>query len=151
MFDLGHRLSFTLSLSLSLSVKALALEEAHFHSGMVLLLFFSRSVVSNSLQPHGLQHTRLPCPSPSPGVGSNMSTESVMPSNHLILCHPLLLLPSVFPRMEWSYGQAYVTRNGCLWKTVSNDLRWGYCHMNGLEADSPLSQASEMTATLVVT
>ena len=26
-----------------------------------------------------------------------MSTESVMPSNHLILCHPLLLLPSVFP------------------------------------------------------
>ena len=27
---------------------------------------FSRSVVSNSLQPHGLQHTRLPCPSPTP-------------------------------------------------------------------------------------
>ena len=26
-----------------------------------------------------------------------MSIESVMPSNHLILCHPLLLLPSVFP------------------------------------------------------
>ena len=26
-----------------------------------------------------------------------MSTESVMPSNHLILCHPLLLLPSIFP------------------------------------------------------
>ena len=26
-----------------------------------------------------------------------MSTESMMPSNHLILCHPLLLLPSVFP------------------------------------------------------
>ena len=28
---------------------------------------FSRSVVSVSLQPHGLQHTRLPCPSPTPG------------------------------------------------------------------------------------
>ena len=28
-----------------------------------------------------------------------MSIESVMPSNHLILCHPLLLLPSVFPRL----------------------------------------------------
>ena len=27
-----------------------------------------------------------------------MSIESVMPSNHLILCHPLLLLPSIFPR-----------------------------------------------------
>ena len=29
-----------------------------------------------------------------------MSTESVMPSNHLILCHPLLLLPSIFPRIQ---------------------------------------------------
>ena len=29
-----------------------------------------------------------------------MSTESVMPSNHLILCHPLLLLPSIFPRIR---------------------------------------------------
>ena len=32
---------------------------------------FSLSVVSGSLQLHGLQHTRLPCPSPSPGVCSN--------------------------------------------------------------------------------
>ena len=32
---------------------------------------FSRSVMSNSLGPHGLQHTRLPCPSPSPGTCSN--------------------------------------------------------------------------------
>ena len=32
---------------------------------------FSRSVMSNSLWPHGLQHTRLPCPSPTPGACSN--------------------------------------------------------------------------------
>ena len=32
---------------------------------------FSCSVMSNSLWPHGLQHTRLPCPSPAPGVYSN--------------------------------------------------------------------------------
>ena len=32
---------------------------------------FSHSVVSNSLQPHGLQHARPPCPSPTPGVYSN--------------------------------------------------------------------------------
>ena len=32
---------------------------------------FSRSVVSDSLRPHGLQHTRLPCPSPSPRVCSD--------------------------------------------------------------------------------
>ena len=55
-----------------------------------------------SLQPHGLQHARLPCPSPTPRACSNScpSIESVMLSNHLILCHPLLLLPSVFPSIR---------------------------------------------------
>ena len=33
-----------------------------------------------------------------------MSIESVMPSNHLILCRPLLLLPSIFPSIRFSYG-----------------------------------------------
>ena len=36
-----------------------------------LIILFSRSVVSNSLQPYELQHTRPPCPSPTPGVHSN--------------------------------------------------------------------------------
>ena len=36
-----------------------------------LFVQFSCSVVSNSLQSHGLQHTRPPCPSPTPGVYSN--------------------------------------------------------------------------------
>ena len=35
------------------------------------LVQFSHSVVSHSLQPHGLQHSRPPCPSPTPGVYSN--------------------------------------------------------------------------------
>ena len=48
-----------------------------------------------SLQPHGLQHTRPPCPSPTPGIYSNSCPSLVMPSNHLNLCHHLLLLPSV--------------------------------------------------------
>ena len=62
---------------------------------------FSRSVVSNSLQPHGLQHARFPCPSPTPRACSDfMANKSVMPSNHLILCHPLLLLPSSFPSIR---------------------------------------------------
>ena len=55
------------------------------------------SVMSDSVRPPGLQHTRLPCPSPSPSLLKPMSIESVMPSNHLILCRPLLLLPSIFP------------------------------------------------------
>ena len=59
---------------------------------------FSHSVVSNFLQPHGLQHTRLPCPSPTPL--KLKSIESVMPSNHLILSCPLLLPPSTFPSIK---------------------------------------------------
>ena len=59
---------------------------------------FSHSVVSDSLRPHESQHARPPCPSPTPGVHSDsMSIESVMPSSHLILCHPLLLLPPIPP------------------------------------------------------
>ena len=62
---------------------------------------FSRSVMSDSLQPHRLQHARFPCPSPTPGACSNSCPiESVMPTNHLILCHPLLLPPSIFPSIR---------------------------------------------------
>ena len=50
---------------------------------------FSRSVVSNSLRPHGLQHTRLPCPSPTPGAYTNSCSLSQW-------CHPIIS-PSVFP------------------------------------------------------
>ena len=61
---------------------------------------FSRSFVSDSLRPHGRQHARPPCLSPTPGVYSNISIQSVMPSNHLILCRPLLLPPSVLPSIR---------------------------------------------------
>ena len=59
-----------------------------FSQQMLLLLIyhsvqFSRSVVSNSLQPHGLQHARLPCPSPTPGACSNSC-----PLNQW--CHPTI-------------------------------------------------------------
>ena len=50
---------------------------------------FSCSVMSDSLQPHGLQHARLPCPSPTPGVYSNSC-----PSHRW--CHPTIS-SSVFP------------------------------------------------------
>ena len=56
--------------------------------------------MSNSLQPHGLQHARIPSPSLSQSLLKLMASESVMPSNHLILCHPLLLLPSMFPNIR---------------------------------------------------
>ena len=47
------------------------------------LLLFSRSVMSDSLRPHGMQHSRLPCPSPSPRVCSNSRSLSRW-------CHPTI-------------------------------------------------------------
>ena len=61
---------------------------------------FSPSVVSDTLQPHELQHARPPFPSPTPRVDSLMSIELVIPTNHLTLCHPLLLPPSIFPSIR---------------------------------------------------
>ena len=61
----------------------------------------SRSVMSYSLRPHESQHARPPCPSPTPGVHwDSTSIESVMPSSHLILCRPLLLLPPIPPSIR---------------------------------------------------
>ena len=59
------------------------------HVVHILLLLFNHSVVSDSLWPHGLQHTRLPCPSLSPRVCSNSYSSSRW-------CHPAIL-SSVVP------------------------------------------------------
>ena len=62
---------------------------------------FSRSVLSDSFRPHGPQHARPPCPSPTPGsLLKLMSIKLVMLSSHLILCRPLLLPPSIFPSIR---------------------------------------------------
>ena len=58
---------------------------------IIRLLLFSHLVMSNSLRPHGLHHARLPCPSLH-FMG--------MPSNHLLLCCPLLFLSSIFPSIK---------------------------------------------------
>ena len=53
-----------------------------------------------TMQPHGLQYARAPCPSPTPEFTKLMSIESVMPSNHLIFYHLLLLMPLIFPSIR---------------------------------------------------
>ena len=52
-------------------------------SGPISSIQFSCSLMSNSLWPHGLQHTRLPCPSPTPRASSN----SCIPTQW---CHPTI-------------------------------------------------------------
>ena len=62
---------------------------------------FSRSVVSDSFWHHESQHSRPPCPSPTPRVHPDSCPSSqLMPSSHLILCRPLLLLPPIRPSIR---------------------------------------------------
>ena len=62
---------------------------------------FSRSVVSDSLWPHGVQHARPPCPSPTPRACSNSCLSSwwCHPSI-IVLSHPRLLLSPIFPSIR---------------------------------------------------
>ena len=59
-----------------------------------VLLLFSCSVMSDSSQPHGLQHARLPCPSPSPGACSNSC--SLSPWCHPTISSSVILSSSCF-------------------------------------------------------
>ena len=78
--------------------------------------------MSNSLRPHGLQHARLLCPSLSQSLLKFMSIESVMLFNHLILCCPLLLLPSVFPSIRVLFNElALCIRWPKYWSFIFNN------------------------------
>ena len=68
---------------------------------------FSRSVVSDSLQPHESQHARPPLSITNSRSSLRLtSIESVMPSSHLILDCPLLLLPSIPPIIRVSSNES---------------------------------------------
>ena len=101
----------------------------------------SHSVLSNSLRPHELQQTRFPCPSPTHGSFLKlMSIESLMLSNHLILCWPLLLPPSIFLSLRvfsnesalsirwpkyWSFSSSISPRNEYSW-LICFRMDWFY-------------------------
>ena len=81
------------------------------HSVSFFLFFssvqFSHSVMSNSLQPHGLQHARPPYPvTNSQSLLKLMSIKSVKASNRLIRCHSLLLLPSIFANIRVFFNES---------------------------------------------
>ena len=73
-----------------------------FFPQLLFSLQFSCSVLSNSLQSHGLQHARPQCPAPTPGPCSNSRLLSwcCHPTISSSVSHPLLLLPLNFPRIR---------------------------------------------------
>ena len=79
--------------SLQMVTVAMKLKDAHSLEGSSVQ--FSRSV--SHFQLCDLMNCSTPGSQSPP---KPMSVESVMPSNHLILCHPLLLLPSIFPSIR---------------------------------------------------
>ena len=77
------------------------------------VLLFSRPVMSDSLQPHGLQHAGLPVPHHLPKSAQahvHCIWMNILwwPSSHLILWCPLLLLPSIFPSIRDFYNESFV-------------------------------------------
>ena len=59
-----------------------------------------------------------------------MSIKSVMPSNHLILCHPLLLLPSIFPSIRVFSSESVLVRMSIIKKSANNKC-WRGCGEKG--------------------
>ena len=83
------------------SCKMRRIWEYNVHHGDLLLLLFSRVVASTSQGTRGPQHARLLLSfTRFWSLLRLISTESVMPSNHLITCQPLLLPPSMFPSIR---------------------------------------------------
>ena len=82
------------------------------HSLQLSSVQFSSSVVSKSLQTHKLQHTRPPCPSPTPGVHSNSRQSSRW-------CHPAIS-SSVVPFFSCHQSLQYQS----LFNESTLDIRW---------------------------
>ena len=85
----------------------------YFCEGIPVSLQFSCSVISDCLRPHGLQHTRLPCPSPTPRVCSNSCPSSWW--HHLTISSPVVPFSSClqsFPASGSSRMSQFFTSGG---------------------------------------
>ena len=95
--------------------------------------------MSDSLWPNGLQHARLPCPLPTPGAYWNSCPLNQWCHPIIILCDPLVLLPSIFPSIRvlpnesvlcirwpkhWSFSLSISPSTGLsLQETMANHFR----------------------------
>ena len=85
-----------------------------------------------------------------------MSIESVMPSSHLILCHPLLLLPSIFPSIKvFSMSQLFVSGGQSIqhqsfqWIFRVDWLVWSPCCPKDSQESSPALQFKSINSLVL--
>ena len=79
-----------------------------------------------------------------------ISIESVMPSNHLILCHPLLLLPSIFPSIGifsnesalWQPTPVFLLGESQGWESLVGGRLWGHTELDTTEATAAAAAAA---------
>ena len=114
--------------------------------------------MSDSLQPRGLQHARLPCPSLSRNLPKLMSIELVVPSSYLILCCSLLLLPLIIPSIRvFSSEAALLIRWPKCWSlsvriSLSNgysgliSFRIGWFDLLAIKGTSPAPQFESVSS-----
>ena len=97
-------------------------QQTHYYLSRMLLLFSCQVCVQLFVIPWTAAHQASLSLTVFRSLPKFISIESVMPSNHLILCHPLLLPPSIFPSIrvfsnesalhirwpkDWSFGQSF--------------------------------------------
>ena len=134
-------------------IKAVCCFPAYLTYAELLLLMFNGQVMLNSLWPLGEQNARYSCPSLSLRVCSNSCSLSRWFQSVLILCHPLLLLPSIFPSIRvFSNELALHTRCLKYWSfnispyneysgLMSFRIDWfGLCHPRDSIESSPALQ-----------
>ena len=100
---------------------------------------FSHSVLSDSLRPHGLQHTRPPCPSPTPGVYS-----SSCPSSRW--CHPTIS-SSVIP---FSSCLQSFPASGSFLRVSSNEMAVSICQNTGWYTQSILLNKGYFLTIMII-
>ena len=115
--------------------------------------------MSNPLQPHGVQHARLPWSITIPwSLSRFMFIELVMLSNHLILCHPLLLWSSISPSIRvFSSESALCIRGPKYWNlsiSHSNEYSefisfriWSPCILRESQESSPAPQLENISSS----
>ena len=127
-----------------------------------LRLLFSRSDMSDSLRSRRLQYAGHPSPSPTPRACSNSCP--LMPPNHLTLCHPLLLLSSIFPSIRvfsnesalhiwwpkyWSFSFSISFQRIFRTDFLQDWLVWSPCNPRDFQGSFPTPQFKSINSSVL--